>query len=35
MERENKACEDIRCQEASLQRTLRSAVVDDVMKLFP
>jgi hypothetical protein len=30
-----KACEDLCCQEASIQRALRGAVVDDVMKLFP
>jgi hypothetical protein len=35
IERHNKACEDLLRQEASLQRTLRDAVVEDVIKLFP
>lgn len=34
-ERQNKAYEDIRRQEASLRRALRDAVVEDVMKIFP
>jgi hypothetical protein len=35
VDEQNKACDDLRRQEASLQRTLRDAVVEDVMKLFP
>jgi hypothetical protein len=35
IERQNKACEDILRQEASLQCALRDAVVEDVIKLFP
>ena len=34
-ERQHKACEDLISQEASLQRALRDAVVEDVMKRFP
>ena len=34
-ERQNKACEDLAHQEASLHHTLRDAVVEDVVKLFP
>jgi hypothetical protein len=34
VDKHNKACEDLYRQEASLQRTLRVAVVGDVMKLF-
>ena len=34
-ERKNRACEDLTRREASLQRALRDAVVEDVMKLFP
>ena len=33
--KQNKACEDLHRQEAALQRALRDAVVDDVVKLFP
>jgi hypothetical protein len=35
VDEQNKACDDLRRQEASLQRSLRVAVVEDVMKLFP
>ena len=34
-ERKNRACEDLARQEASLQRALRDAVVEDVVKRFP
>ena len=34
-ERQNKACEDLLSQEASLQRVLRDEVTEDVMKRFP
>jgi hypothetical protein len=35
IERQNKACDDLHSQGASLRRSLRDAVVEDVMKLFP
>ena len=34
-ERQNKACDDLLSQEASLRCALRDAVVEDVMKRFP
>jgi F0F1-type ATP synthase membrane subunit b/b' len=34
-ERQNTACRDLSREEPSLQRALRDAVVEDVMKLFP
>ena len=34
-EKQNKACEDLVHQEASLRRALRDAVVEDVIKRFP
>jgi hypothetical protein len=34
-ERQNKVCDDLARQEASLQCILRDAVVEDVMERFP
>ena len=34
-EKQNKVCEDLARQEASLRRALRDAVVEDVMKRYP
>ncbi|KAH9991344.1 hypothetical protein BJV77DRAFT_1068323 [Russula vinacea] len=34
-ERQNKACDNLLCERASLQRGLRDAVVEDVIRLFP
>jgi hypothetical protein len=34
-ERQSKTCEDLVRQEALLQRALRDAVVEDVVKRFP
>ena len=33
--RQEKACQDLNSQEASLRRALLGAVLDDVLKLFP
>lgn len=35
IKRQDKVCQELNGQELSLRRTLRDAVVDDVMKLFP
>jgi len=35
IKRQNEAYEDLCCQGPSLQRALRDAVVEDVIKLFP